>query len=780
MSDLSVSIRANYIHTNYSNSGNGYSINVYSTYVENIPLELQKFYMVTGKRKIHFSAKGYSLPTSKSYEILLTGKMYISSQYGLQLDVESASIVIPSDTEGIKKYLCDFIDGCGPKTAEKIVKKFGKQTFQILDTEPERLYELRIRKDTAKKMIDSYKYKSKYADLAKFLTPFNCGIKTVMKVQNHFEKDLKKGEDVVEKIKKNPFILSDLRGFSFKILNEMGKKYNTSPTAPERIRAGIKEVLYNAEENGHLYLPQRKLKQFATQLLNKGLEGNPVTSRMVVDQIIQMAKNFELMGDNGNAYLQRNYCNETDTARIIRDLLLVKRKYNSLDKIMPKVEADLGFKLSKNQYEAVNMAINNQISLVIGGAGTGKSTVLKAIINCLYDLGFNYEDISLAAPTGKAAQRMYETTGHEASTIHSLLGLYSDEDVKPEERIELHCKFLIVDEFSMADMWIAYKIFTSIEPKNTQVLFVGDTGQLPSVGAGNVLHELINSKEIPVTELNVIFRQAAENKIVSNSKAIREGLHNIEFNDDFSILQVKSDDFKYNVEDGKPLDEHSRQMQAAEYAADYISEMYLSAVEKLGIDNVQVLSPLKNNGPCCTSFLNKRIQYSINPSSPTKKEHQVGGTLFREGDRVIQLKNVEVSVGEDKVILSNGDTGRLQQIYKDTNDNWCFKIDFGNNRVVIFDNEQMLNVKLGYALTIHKSQGSEYKKVFIPLLDYFPKNMLYRNLLYTGITRAKETIQIVGNPKLIHQCINTHIIINRNTALGWRIQNYIKAEKESA
>lgn len=774
-----VSIRANYIHTNYSNSGNGYSINVYSTDVDSIPNELKNSYLVNGKRKVHFSAKGYSLPTSKSYEVLLVGNMYVSQQYGLQLDVDSATIVRPNDTEGIKKYLCDFIKGCGPKTANKIVKKFGADTLRILDTEPERLYELRIRKATVDKMIESYQFNRQYAELSEFLSPFNCGMKTVIRIQNHFEKDLKKGESVVGLIKSNPFTLSDIRGFSFKTLNEMGKKYNTAPTDPERICAGVKEILYNAEEEGHLFLPQVQLKNEAVKLLNDGFNDNPVNGRMVTEQIIRMAKNFKLMGDNGNAYLQKNYLYESKVATIIKDLLCVKCKQYDLKKILPTVEQNLGFKLSTNQAQAVNMAINNQISLLIGGAGTGKSTVLKAIIDSLYALGYQYEDIALAAPTGKAARRMEETTDHIASTIHQLLGIRADKDDEPiEEKTKLSCKLLIVDEFSMADMFIAYEIFTSIDVNTTKVLFVGDTGQLPSVGAGNVLHELISSGVIPVTELNVIFRQASENMIVKNSKSITEGNHQIQFDDNFKLISININEFRFN-EDGEPLDYKSKLIRSAEYAAEIVSERYITAVRELGIDNVQVLTPLKKNGPCCTEFLNKRIQYEINPYSPTKFEHQAGGTLFREGDRVIQLKNVDVKVEERDVSISNGDTGRLVQIYKDTNGSWCFKIDFGNNRIVVFDTEQMLDVKLGYALTIHKSQGSEYKKVIMPLVDYFPKSMLYKNLLYTGITRAKQTLEIVGNAQIIHQCIDRNVINARNTALGWRINKLVNDEKQA-
>ena len=763
------SIKAKFVDTRFK-ADNGYIIGIYTTRVKNLPERFRG----DRKKTIQFSAKGMDLPTSKKYDIILKGTLSIHPNYGLNMTVSESEIVKPTSEDGIINYLCDFVEGVGIATAKKIVKKFGSKTLEILEKEPEKIKEVKgVRNKTAKKAISSFEDMKKYAELSEMLAPYDISSKRIKLIYHHFAD---KNKSAVDVIKENPFVLSEIYGFGFLSMDKLREDFGLSPISSDRIRNCIKYILKQAEKNeGHLCLPQKELIARVQNLLNENLPDAPITKKMIGTEMVEMAKAnvHELLGNNGYAYLPDNFIYEDKTAKKIALLVNEKKVVRDYDRYISIAEKSLAIDLSKSQRDAVKTALRNQFSIITGGAGTGKTTVLKVILKTLYKMGLDSTEVLLCAPTGKAAQRMKESTSHSAFTIHSALGINAGEAIKvqrDEEISELPYKLVVVDESSMCDMEISYMLFSSINPQKTKVIFLGDTGQLPSVGAGNVLHELIGSGMVPVTELNVIYRQRKENYIVGNAYNIRHGIQKVNYNDDFVFFEQKS-----------PV-----------VAAEDIANMYVNAVFYNGIENVQVLSPLRDKGECSVYALNTRIQNLINPKDDNKVEVNIGSRTFRENDRIIQTRNSQKRlrnslIKKDKngspvevktVSVFNGEIGTLKSITRDENKQYIFTVDFGYGRTVELERDEMYDVDLSYAMTIHRSQGSEYKTVIIPLLNYFSDKILFRNLLYTGVTRAKERCIIVGSEQVIHKCIRVDRIVLRNTQLAWRVKNEIQSERE--
>lgn len=752
-----IKVTARYIETRWQSETNQSMICIYTVDMNDMP---EQFH-IEGKRRLRISVMGENLPTVRKNDIVLEGTV-TKDRYGLKMEQPLIEVLPPSTDEAMTEYMKYL--GCSERTASKIVNHFGKESLNIIENEPERLHEIKgMRRKTVEQLVYNFNDMTlnRNAELAKLLKPFNIGAKRIRAIANHFGK---RNKNVVEMIKEDPFILMNVKGFGFYTLNEIGRTYGVDPRNPNRIECGVKQILYEAQRDGHLFLPQKELIYKATVLLNKGIHTSKIIDfKMVIDIMVEMKNHLRLFGDNGNAYLVHNYDYEVKVANVVNRLLHTKTEIRDVSRYIDIVEMKLGFNLSQKQRLAVQMVCNNALSIVIGSAGTGKSTALRGTLQTLYKLGYKEDDVIFAAPTGKAAQRMKECTGHDAVTLHSLLNLRADDDfVKDEDPYEqLDCKLLVVDEYSMADMFITYKLFSAIDTEKTKVLLVGDPEQLPSVGAGNVLAEFIASKKIPVTELDVIYRQSSENLIVANSHKIRHGDQRIAFNEDFAII------------------EETRATRAAEIVID----KYFQLINQYGIENVQVLSPTRQNGDCCTNELNRKIQNIINPPVEGKLELAIGDFVFREKDRVIQNKNITKTLctnddepGE-KVFICNGDTGKILSITRNENRNIRVKIDFGYGRIVMFEREDMYDIGLSYALTVHKVQGSEYKHVIMPMIQDFGP-MLYRNLLYTGVTRAKQGITIVGTANTLHQCIRKSNTDKRNTQLAYRI---IKAvDKEDA
>lgn len=733
------------------------------------------------QREAQFSIKGKGIPTSKKFNILLDGKWSFDEKYGLTLDVKTADVAPPSDEEGIINYLVMFLDGCGKISAKRIYKKFGQATIMVLQDAPEKLYEVpMLRKKHVEKMIASFQQTKAIMNLTTLLSPFNIGKNRIEYIHNML------GPQSADIIKENPFCLQNYH-IGYETMEAIAQRYNSDPNNPLRIKAAliqcIKQAAYGSntlfenpvlKSGGNLYINQYELRNSALKLLNQRTESK--VSRTLVTQVIwDMFTNNELLGENGNVYLPDTFCNERDCAKNIVSMITnskVKRYTGNLaESALNKAEKSVGIELSANQRKAVMTVLAEPLTVITGGAGTGKSTVLRVVLEALKLLGENPDEVVLAAPTGKAAIRMTECTNHPASTLHKALGLMSEEDYwRSQEDFEsVHANFIVVDEFSMSDMFLAYRLFAQIDLNTTRVLLVGDVGQLPSVGAGDVLNQIIQSGVVPTVKLLTIFRQAQESNIIRNSVNISNGDKFIVFEKDCSLFKSSNQ----------------------EEILEHLLQVYFQQIQKYGIDETIILCPVKEKGQLCTKVINARVQALINPPAYDKSEAKLNGNVFRTGDKVIQLKNKVFkqtcfsSVTDDSdtdtevsIELCNGDVGKIESISKDSN-GYIFFVEFSDDRLVKLDEEAIKDITLAYSLTIHKSQGSEYASVILPLHYYYPDGMMTRNLLYTAVTRAKKELTVVGDTGVMYKAIDNVIVLQRNTALAEKIKNYYKEEIES-
>lgn len=745
-----------------------------TTITDNVPPKYRN-----GSREISFSLKGNGIPTSKKFEVMLEGTWSMDEKYGLTLAVSSADIAPPSDEEGIINYLVMFLEGCGKASAKRIYKAFGQATIMVLQDAPEKLYEIKgLRKKSVEKMIKSFQQTKGIIELTQLLSPFNIGKKKIERIFYMF------GPQSAEVIAENPFTLQHIHGIGFETMESIAQQCGANPMNSLRIKAALKHCIRQAEygsntmfddpvlkSGGNLYVNQYELRKSALRLLNQRSE-NSIESKAVTQVIWEMYNNHELLGENGNVYLPETYCNERDCAKSIVQMITNSevKSYvgQSAENAVSKAEQRVGIKLSQNQRKAVLTVIANPLTVITGGAGTGKSTVLRVVLEALKLLGENPAEVVLAAPTGKAAIRMTECTNYPASTLHKALGLMSEEDYwrTPEDFESLQANFVVCDEFSMADMFLAYRLFAQIDLRSTRVLLVGDVGQLPSVGAGDVLNQIIQSGVVPTVKLVTIFRQAQESNIIRNSVNISNGDKYIVFEKDCCLIKSTSQ----------------------EEILEHLLQVYFQQIQKYGIDETIILCPVKEKGNLCTKVINSRIQALINAPAYNKAEAKLNGNVFRVGDKVIQLKNrafkqtcfAANSINNDSdtevsVELCNGDVGKIKSISKDSN-GYFFYVDFSGDRLVKLDEEAIKDVALAYSLTIHKSQGSEYASVILPLHYYYPDGMMTRNLLYTAVTRAKKELTVIGDTGVMYKAIDNVIVLQRNTSLAEKIKKYYKEE----
>ena len=490
-----------------------------------------------------------------------------------------------------------------------------------------------------------------------------------------------------------------------------------------------------SQQSGHLFLHSDELCKNAALLLSIS-----TTDSIIQKLLLDLVMTNRLREETGRIYLPKNYIAERETAKLAKLMIGTVSFKGDIDKIITQAEKSCGITLADMQREAVKMAVTNNISIVTGGPGTGKTTVVK-VICAVYEKIFS-GSIAFAAPTGRASRRLSESVDAEAETLHRALGLREHSE---EANNSIEADLLVVDEVSMVDMSLAYLLFKNLKP-STKLLLVGDHHQLPSVGAGNVLRELLQCGVIPATKLDVVHRQAMTSRINLNAHA---------------ILQNKAAGLMYGADfefvDAKTPDE----------AATHVKRLYCDYIKKLrqngqsyAADDVQILSPRRANVRCSTDTLNKEIQDALNPAMAGKPEIVVGFKRFRLHDKVMQTKNN----GE----ISNGDIGRIRRIVKEQNGSCEVQIDFGGGRTAEYTADDMATIDLAYVTTIHKSQGSEYPVVIIPILNE-ASIMLQRNLIYTAITRAREKVIIVGQKQAFFRAIHKADIANRNTMLGYLI-----------
>lgn len=721
-------------------SAEGYCVFVYGTTDMSVPEPARRNFGYKDQ-KIHFTAVGTDLPSNASVEVELEGIWQVS-KYGLQFAVDHYSEVRPQTIESIIAYLSSgCIKGIGPATAKAIVARFGLQTLDILDNAPEQLMTVKgIAEGKLAKIVETTKATRKIRDLTTYLAPFDVTKRKIEKIYEEF------GDKSIEILRSDPFQLCRITGFGFLTVDAIARKTNVGLKNPLRYMGAIQYCLEEAETSGHLYLDEEDLIGKCHDLLNNDFTVEIITSDEIKAELVNAHAQKIIYNEHGRVYLTFDRFCEVFAAKCV-SLMLIAAKPPEIPNVSQEIQATeqtFGQVLSPSQRGAVELCLANRISVMTGGPGVGKTTTLRALLD-IYRRVYPDKEIVLAAPTGKASRRMHEQTGFPAYTLHAALGIFSDEDLKAQDPEQLSADLVIVDETSMVDMYLAYALFARLKPE-TQLVLVGDPDQLPSVGPGNVLRELIRSKMVPTAILDTVFRQAKNSRIALNAQAVNHDDTHLLRGDDFLVLYAN------NGED----------------AADKVMKYFLQEVELHGIESVQILSPYRKRGSTCANKLNEQIRELVNPQRPGKMELKSLGRVFREGDRVIQTKNSpDVSNGEVGVISHIYTAGDSEEVLAD--------IRLLDGREVTYNSELMEDVELSFCISIHKSQGGEFPTVIIPLLMEHYK-MLRRNLLYTAISRAKEKVILIVQPQALYTAIHKNDVDKRNTVLADRVVAYYERE----
>lgn len=621
---------------------------------------------------------------------------------------------------------------------------FGLDTLQVLEKTPERL--LQVKGISAKKLeriTATYRNSRALREIVSFLAPFGINIHKCMQIREYF------GSNSVQILRKSPFSLCRIRGFGFKTVDEIARRMHCAPDDPQRIQGAILYALDEASHAGHVFLSQENLCRQASRLLKGSNPDTAIPDSLIAAQIYQLSMRRELIANEGAIYRRRLFEAENRTAQAIASLAKQPvQVFPHLEAVVEQSQKEQGLLLSARQQEAVRSCMTQPFTILTGGPGTGKTTVLKVILDVYQRIEGGR--ILQAAPTGRAARRMMQSTGLPAGTLHSALGLIAKSEgsaYHTKGLVPLAADFVVVDETSMVDILLAEELFQRIRP-GTKVLLVGDADQLPSVGPGNVFRDLICSGVLPVTRLDTVFRQSGTSRIALNAQLIQQNRATLLEGPDFQFLACADE--------------------AA--AAAMVQRLYLDEIAREGIDHVQVLSPFASRGDASVKSLNLALRDKVNPSRFCVNEWSQGETVFREGDRVVQTKNH----GE----ISNGDTGTIQSICKNEDDELSVTIDFGDGRSVQYGESEMEFIQLAYALTIHKSQGAEYAVVILPMLQSFYK-LLSRNLIYTAITRAKKRVILVGQKKALYMAIHRDGSDRRNSMLANRLSALFSYKKDS-
>ncbi len=674
--------------------------------------------------------------------------------YGQQLKVETYTTVVPATLNGIEKYLSSgLVSGIGPKTAKKIVEKFGADSIDILQYHPEKLKLVEgIGEKKAEKIAEAFVEQRELRDIMIFLQGYGISA-------NYSIKKYKKyGVETITKVKENPYRLSeDIFGIGFKMADKIARSMGIDYRSKYRINAGIKFALMESSGSGHTYLPKKVLINDSANLLM-------VEKELIEEGITELAIKQEIQLENLDGvmcvYYMPYYYAETNVCKKLIELSQVEiHRYDiDINKELHRIEQEEVIKFAERQKEAIKESIENGIIIITGGPGTGKTTTINSIIKLFESQSLS---ISLAAPTGRAAKRMSEATGMEAKTIHRLLEYnYIDDDIgmafSKDDGSPLESDVVIIDEVSMVDILLMNTLLKAIMP-GTRLILVGDVDQLPSVGPGNVLRDIIDSKIIKVVKLDEIFRQAQESMIVVNAHKINKG--------EIPFLNVKDKDFFFMTR------------KTGESINQTILELCIERLPKFNgydpLKDIQILSPMKG-GDIGVNFLNERLQEALNPKHPNKTEKKSGDIIFRVGDKIMQIKNnyrMKWKLIEDEMVTQegegvfNGDYGFITRI---DNEEGELTVMFDDNKEAVYQFSQLDELKLAYATTIHKSQGSEFPVVIIPTF-WGPPMLLTRNLLYTAITRAKELVVLVGMEKYLHMMINNNRIAKRYSGLSKRL-----------
>ena len=710
----------------------------YSTQDESVPKEARKNSFFSDD-KIHFTAVGFHLVSTNVVEVELDGN-WEKSKHGLQLSVTTCKQIVPTDQAGVLAYLSSgIIKGVGPEIAKAIVAKFGDKTMEVLDQNPQQLLSIRgIAKTKLKTIVASYEETKALSDLMIYLAPFGVSMKKAAMIKEEF------GDQSLQIVKTDPFQLCRIKGFGFMTVDSIARKTKVSLKHPMRYAGAINYVLDEARVSGHLFLSVDETVGRCYDLLNSDCEAEVVSEGEIRQAISNERLESRIYVEGTRVYLSYERMCEVKAAKRIVSMILQEdfEEIYDLDEKIDQAEQTLKQKLAPSQRKAVKLCLSHPISIMTGGPGSGKTTTLRFILD-IYKKEYPSNEILLAAPTGRASRRMAEQTGMFASTLHSALGLITDEESPLNDTELLPADLIVVDEFSMVDMRLAYILLERIKP-GAQLLIVGDADQLPSVGAGNVLREMIRSEKVPTAVLDTIFRQASNSRIIVNAHAINHNDTHLQYGDDFQMLEVQN----------------------AEDAAQLVVKNYLQEVSQHGLENVQILSPFRKRGAVASNALNETIRDLVNPASKRKMELKCGSRVFRVGDRIMQTAN--------RNGVSNGDVGLITGMVK-VDDEVFVDIRLLDGRELRYSKDMMEDVEFSYCLTIHKSQGQEYPVIIVPLLkEHYI--MLRRNLLYTAVTRAKAKVILIGQRQAVYIAIHKCDVGQRNTVLADRIVAYYNRE----
>lgn len=728
----------------YQNEVNSYVVGVFETEEE------------------QFTVVGYLPFVKKGDTLKIVGKFVEHKDYGEQFKIETFEKLMPKTLGALETYLANGnIKGVGPATASKIINKFGEDTIHVLKYEPQKLAQIKgITKTKAVEISESFIENWEVWQIVGFLERFGMGAESAKKVYDLL------GINAIAEIEANPYILIDIsRGVDFKQIDQMAIELGVEKENQKRVKSGIKYALIKITYNGHCCTLKENLIEYVKNLLN-------VNEAIIEDGIINLKVNNEIIVEDREEekwiYLYSFYNAENKIAQNILGLDRYKnvKKVSNIEKELKLVEERTDILLSEKQKEAIRAINDNNVTIITGGPGTGKTTIIKSIIEIYKQKKYK---IVLCAPTGRAAKRMTETTGEEASTLHRLLeiGKVDEESLFKKDNeyqgAPIDGDIIIVDEVSMVDMFIMSYLLDCIY-KGTKLILVGDCDQLPSVGPGSVLKDLISSEKITTVHLDKIFRQAAKSKIIVNAHRVNSGKKFIS-KDDKEMEEESKQDFFFIKENNQ------------EKVLEQVLSLCNGRLKKFGdydfFESIQVLSPTKK-GMLGTKEMNKALQEELNPHREGEAEKNSMGAIFRIGDRVMQIKNNydiywekkkngEVEVGNG---VFNGETGTILNI-NEKEKNICVKFD--DEKLVWYEFNDLEQLEHSYCITIHKAQGSEFDVVIMIVPQAAPM-LLTRNLLYTGLTRAKKLLIVIGNERVIDYMINNVDSKKRNTGLEYKLK----------
>jgi len=704
-----------------------------------------------------FTVVGYLPAADRGRAFRFRGNWKTHPTYGEQFSFTEYQEEMPSTSEGIEGFLASgLLKGIGKKTAAAIVRKFGEKTFEIIEKEPCRLTEVDgIGEKKAAAVAEAFQAHKEFAGITLFFQQFGIAASYAMKLYKVY------GSDTIQAVTDNPYqLVDDIFGIGFKKADKIAEKMGIAKDSEYRIRSGIKYALWLYVNEGHTYVPQKLFCESAAELLDVGTE-------QIYEMLIQLAFEGEIHIENleGRSVVfpmpyymaEQNVCKRLIALNEAR----LKPISSNVDQLIAVTECETGIRLSENQKDAVKASLQNGVSVITGGPGTGKTTIINTIMKIFEHSGFA---TAIAAPTGRAAKRITETSGYEASTIHRLLEYYYSEGEDAmrfgktsEDPLEYDA--VIIDEASMIDILLMNGLLSAIKP-GTRLVIVGDADQLPSVGAGNVLRDMIDSEVIFSVKLTEIFRQAKESLIVVNAHKINRGEYPDcnERDKDFFLLRKKSE--KEMLETIKSL------------CVKRLPDYYRGCD---AIRDMQVLTPVRR-GLLGSINLNRELQRVLNPPSAGLAEKTFGDRTFREGDKVMQIKNnyqLEWKRLEDFTEgqgVFNGDVGYISNIDREFNE---ITVVYDDNRYVKYDFSQLDEIELAYAVTVHKSQGSEFPIVIMPV-SWFPPMLATRNLLYTAVTRGKKAVILVGSEGRMQAMVDNNRITERYSGLSERLRAFLE------